>query len=53
MLFHAAQNSEEVLETIFPFPVGTQWELASTLVLLAFCGLVTVYVVRHARSAPA
>jgi membrane protease YdiL (CAAX protease family) len=53
MLFHAAQNSEEVLETIFPFLVGTQWELASTLVLLAFCGLVTVYVVRHARSAAA
>ena len=34
MVFHAAQNSEEIFETIFPSLVGTDWELVSTLALL-------------------
>ena len=34
LLFHAAQNWEEGFETVFPSLVGTDWELASTLVLL-------------------
>ena len=34
MIFHAAQNSEEIFETIFPSLLGTDWELVSTLVLL-------------------
>ncbi len=50
MLFHAAQNSEEVFETLFPFLVGTQWEITSTLSLLVFGVLVTVHVVRRART---
>ena len=50
MLFHAAQNSEEVFETLFPFLVGTQWEITSTLSLLVFGVFVTVHVVRRARS---
>jgi membrane protease YdiL (CAAX protease family) len=34
LIFHAAQNSEEVFENIFPKLAGTGWELISTLLLL-------------------
>ena len=34
MIFHAAQNSEEIFETIFPALVGTEWELIAALALL-------------------
>jgi membrane protease YdiL (CAAX protease family) len=34
LLFHAAQNSEEVFERVFPSLIGTDWELISTLGLL-------------------
>lgn len=34
MLFHAAQNSEEIFETLFPGLLGTNWELVSSLGLL-------------------
>ena len=36
MIFHAAQNSEEIFETLFPGLVGTDWELISSLGLLLF-----------------
>ena len=35
LLFHAAQNSEEIFETLFPALIGTDWELTSSLALLA------------------
>ena len=34
LLFHAAQNSEEIFETIFPALIGTDWELISSLALM-------------------
>jgi membrane protease YdiL (CAAX protease family) len=34
MIFHAAQNSEEIFEVLFPALVGTDWELVSSLALL-------------------
>jgi membrane protease YdiL (CAAX protease family) len=34
LLFHAAQNSEEIFELIFPTLIGTDWELISSLALL-------------------
>jgi membrane protease YdiL (CAAX protease family) len=34
LLFHAAQNSEEIFEVIFPTLIGTEWELISSLTLL-------------------
>lgn len=34
MVFHAAQNAEEIFEVIFPGLVGTDWELFSSLGLL-------------------
>ncbi len=35
LIFHATQNWEEGFETLFPALVGTDWELTSTLLLLA------------------
>ena len=32
--FHAAQNSEEIFEVIFPGLAGTDWEIVSSLLLL-------------------
>lgn len=51
MLFHAAQNSEEVFETVFPFLIGSEWETVSTLALLLFGLAVTVRVVSQGRAA--
>ena len=34
MIFHAAQNSEEIFEAIFPGLLTTDWELVSTMALL-------------------
>lgn len=34
LLFHAAQNLEEIFETLFPGLLGTDWELISTVGLL-------------------
>jgi membrane protease YdiL (CAAX protease family) len=34
LLFHAAQNSEEIFEVLFPSLIGTDWELISSLALL-------------------
>ena len=31
LLFHAAQNPEEMFETLFPALIGSDWELISTL----------------------
>ncbi|MEN8158479.1 MAG: CPBP family intramembrane glutamic endopeptidase [Myxococcota bacterium] len=49
MLFHAAQNSEEVVERLVPSLVGTDWEMASTLALAVFALGVTVAVVHGER----
>jgi membrane protease YdiL (CAAX protease family) len=35
LLFHAAQNAEEIFETLFPALLGIEWELISSLALLA------------------
>lgn len=43
LLFHAAQNSEEIFEVLFPTLIGTDWELISSLLLLAI-GIVIVIV---------
>ena len=43
LLFHAIQNTEEMFEVIFPALVGTDWELVSTLGLLA-AGVVAAFV---------
>lgn len=48
LLFHTFQNSEEVFERILPALVGTNWELVSTLSLLAV-GIVAARAV-HASS---
>ena len=34
LLLHAAQNSEEIFEVLFPALIGTDWELISSLALL-------------------
>ena len=33
LLFHAAQNSEEIFEVLFPGLIGTDWELISSLAM--------------------
>jgi membrane protease YdiL (CAAX protease family) len=43
LLFHAAQNSEEIFEVLFPSLVGTDWELISSLALLLI-GLIVAIV---------
>lgn len=49
LLFHAAQNWEEGFETVFPALMGTDWELLSTLVLLALGTVAGVLVWRNSR----
>jgi membrane protease YdiL (CAAX protease family) len=34
LVFHAAQNTEEIFEVMFPALVGSDWELISSLGLL-------------------
>ena len=49
MIFHAAQNSEEIFEILFPALVGTDWELISSLTLLVI-GLVIGFVLWRKRN---
>jgi membrane protease YdiL (CAAX protease family) len=49
LLFHAAQNSEEIFEVIFPALVGTDWELISSLTLLVVGIIVVVVLWRDRR----
>jgi membrane protease YdiL (CAAX protease family) len=48
LLFHAAQNSEEIFEIIFPGLIGTDWELFSSLALL-FVGAIITFVLWRER----
>lgn len=50
LLFHATQNWEEGFETLFPALVGTEWELASTLILLLVGIIAGVLVWRNGRT---
>ena len=50
LLFHAAQNAEEVFETLFPALLGTDWELVSTLLLLVIGIIFGVILWREGRS---
>jgi membrane protease YdiL (CAAX protease family) len=49
LLFHATQNWEDGFETIFPGLLGTDWELISTLALLALGVVAAVAVWRNGR----
>lgn len=49
MVFHAAQNDEEIFETLFPTLVGTDWELVSSLGLLVLGIVVAVNLWRQGR----
>jgi len=50
LLFHATQNWEEGIETVFPTLVGTDWELPSTLALLLIGIVAGILVWRSSRS---
>jgi membrane protease YdiL (CAAX protease family) len=47
MIFHAAQNSEEIFETLFPGLVGIDWELISSVGLLLLGLVVSVILWRQ------
>jgi membrane protease YdiL (CAAX protease family) len=49
MIFHAAQNSEEIFEVVFPALVGTDWELISSLALLLIGVVVGVILWRNKK----
>lgn len=49
MVFHAAQNSEEIFETLFPGLVGTDWELISSVGLLLLGLVVGVILWRQSQ----
>jgi len=49
LLFHAAQNSEEIFETLFPALIGTDWELVSSLALLVIGLIIAIIVWRQSR----
>ena len=49
ILFHAAQNSEEIFETLFPALIGTDWELISSLALLVIGIIIMVVLWRESR----
>jgi membrane protease YdiL (CAAX protease family) len=46
MIFHAAQNSEEIFENFFPRLLESDWELVSSLALLMI-GLVVGFIVKR------
>ena len=50
MIFHAAQNSEEIFEVLFPGLVGADWELVSSLGLLVIGVVVGVILWRNKNS---
>lgn len=52
MVFHAAQNSEEIFETLFPGLVGTDWELISSVGLLLLGLVVGVILWRQRQRKP-
>ena len=49
LLFHAAQNSEEIFEVLFPSLIGTDWELISSLALLIAGMIIVVVLWREKR----
>jgi membrane protease YdiL (CAAX protease family) len=50
LLFHASQNSEEMLEVVMPGLVDSGWELTSFIGTLVFALVVTAHVIRDSRS---
>jgi membrane protease YdiL (CAAX protease family) len=50
LIFHAAQNSEEIFEVIFPGLVGTDWELVSSLGILLIGAIIGVTLWRRKTS---
>lgn len=46
LIFHAAQNTEEIWETMFPALVGSDWELISSIGLLLMGIVVAVHLWR-------
>ena len=49
MIFHAAQNSEEIFEILFPRLLESDWELVSSLALLVI-GLVVGVIVKRGNN---
>ncbi len=47
LLFHAAQNSEEIFEVIFPALIETDWELISSLAMLVIGLIIGVVLWRN------
>jgi hypothetical protein len=52
MIFHAAQNAEEIFEVVFPGLAGMDWELISSLALLLIGLIVAVLVWRNDNGRP-
>lgn len=53
LLFHAAQNSEEIFEAIFPSLIDTDWELISSLALLVIGLIIAIIMWRQTRQTEA